>query len=145
MRTGDRATILRKIVSYMWIAVGIGALFACYTFFARYDENAKIERRKAVQEAERARKDVEMLGGDSLKIVQFFASAMVIPKGGKGQLCYGVANATSVEIEPGVTERTWPALSHCVEIAPKRDTEYTLTAKDATGRATEKKLTVMVR
>lgn len=143
METG--LTLLRKIVSYTWIAVAIGAIFAAYTFFARWDAQAKADRRAATQDAERARKDVELLGGDSLKIMQFFASATVIPKGKTGKLCYGVANAKTVEIEPGVTERIWPALSHCVEITPTRDTEYTLTAKDASGHSAEKKLTVLVR
>jgi hypothetical protein len=140
-----KTTILRKIISYSWIGVAIGAVFAGYTFFARWDANAKAERIATVREAERARKDVDLLGGDSLKIMQFFASAMVIPKGGKGKLCYGVANAKTVAIRPDVTERLWPALSHCVEITPRQDTEYTLTASDGRGNSTEKKITVMVR
>lgn len=137
--------MLRKIVSYTWIAVAIGVLYVAYTFFARYDANAKAERIAAAREAEQARKELDVLGGDSVKIMHFFASAMAISKGGKGRLCYGVANAKTVRIEPDVTERIWPALSHCVDIAPKRDTEYTLTATDAAGHSTEKKITVLVR
>lgn len=140
-----RLNTLRKMASFMWIPVGIAALYVGYLFFARYDENARMDRQAAEKEAERAKKDVEMLGGDSLKIMQFFASAMSVPKGGKGKLCYGVANAASVSIEPGVTERIWPALSHCVDVAPNQDTEYTLTAKDASGHSVEKKITLLVR
>ena len=59
-------------------------------------------------------------------------------------MCYGVSNATAVKIEPGV-EPIKPALSHCLEVFPKKTTTYTLKAEDAKGNSKSASLTITVR
>ncbi len=135
--------MFRTAMMYTWVAVAIAAIYTGYTLFARHDENAKLTRQATEQDAEEARKEVDRLGGDSLKILQFYAPQM-LAKGQKGQLCYGVANAKTVALEPAV-ERVWPALSRCIEISPAHDTEYTLTAKDDAGHSRQQTLAVQVR
>jgi hypothetical protein len=66
------------------------------------------------------------------KITQFYAPVTVIPKGLKGTLCYGVENASRVELQPAI-EDVYPAVSRCIEIAPRTTTTYTLTAYGEDG------------
>jgi hypothetical protein len=135
--------MLKTIVTYSWFAIGAAILYLGYTFYARYDTNQKLATRTAEHEAEEAHDELNRLGGTSLKIVQLYAPA-VLPKGGKGKLCYGVVNARSVALDPPV-EQVWPALTRCIEISPKRTTNYTLTARDAAGHSVQQTASVEVR
>ena len=72
-----------------------------------------------------------------LKIIMFYAAEGAILEGDSVIICYGVANAKSVRIDPPI-DRIWPSINHCISDSPLRDTRYTLTAEDANGRqATE--------
>lgn len=77
------------------------------------------------------------------KVTQFYAPQPLLPKGLKGTLCYGVENAKKVELSPAV-EEVWPSLSHCIEIAPKVKTKYTLTAYGDDGSKDTKTVDVNV-
>ena len=70
---------------------------------------------------------------DPVKITAFYPRDGIVTEGGKTLLCYGVTNAKSVRIDPPV-DGVSPALSRCVEIRPKGETQYTLTAEGADGR-----------
>jgi hypothetical protein len=76
---------------------------------------------------------MRIYGGNSVKILQFYARDGDLTEGGKSVLCYGVLNAKSVHIDPPV-EGVAPALNRCVEIAPEHETRYTLTAEGNDGR-----------
>jgi hypothetical protein len=76
-----------------------------------------------------------------VKITQFYASEGRIPKGLKGSLCYGVENASKVEITPSVDD-VWPAPVRCVPIAPLKNTTYTLTAYGSDGSKATKSVDV---
>jgi hypothetical protein len=55
-----------------------------------------------------------------------------------------VSNAAKVGIEPGI-EPIKPALSHCLEVFPKKTTTYALKAEDSAGNVKTKALTIQVR
>jgi hypothetical protein len=76
-----------------------------------------------------------------VKITQFYASERKIPKGLKGSLCYGVEHASKVELTPAV-DVVWPAPVRCIEIAPKQNTTYTLTAYGEDGSKAVKSVEV---
>jgi hypothetical protein len=78
-----------------------------------------------------------------LKILLFYATPAVVPRGGSAQLCYGVANATTVSIDNGV-EEIKPSLSRCVEVKPKHTTNYTISAADDKGRRATQTIIVEV-
>jgi hypothetical protein len=78
-----------------------------------------------------------------VKITQFYASEAKIPRGLKGNLCYGVENASKVELTPAV-EDVWPAPVRCVEISPKQNTTYTFTAYGEDGSKASKSVSVSV-
>ena len=67
-------------------------------------------------------------GGSEVKIVQFYSREGTLFEGSSTVLCYGLANARAVRIEPPV-EGVVVSYNRCVEVAPERDTRYTLTAE----------------
>ena len=77
------------------------------------------------------------------KITQFYAAQPMLPKGIKGNLCYGVEHASKVEMTPAV-EEVWPSPVRCFEIAPKQKTTYTLTAYGDDGSRDTKTVEVEV-
>jgi hypothetical protein len=81
------------------------------------------------------------------KIVQFYASPSVVPRGEQTQLCYSVEDAVEVRLSPQV-EPIKPAYTHCVVFKPLKSGTYTLFAKGADGKevsqSAEIKLTAAV-
>ena len=125
---------LRAALPYVTVLVVIAAIYCGWTLYSRWQ--SRVQDEQAIQE-KKARADAsiaERLGNGSLKIVAFYADPGIIRRGEKGLICYSVANAATVEIEPGV-EPLKPSLSRCVTVSPRKDTHYTLTAKDAGGHA----------
>lgn len=64
------------------------------------------------------------------KILHFYASPGSLAPGETATICYGVENATAVEISPVVDELK-PAFNRCFQVAPRQTTTYTLTATGA--------------
>ena len=56
-----------------------------------------------------------------------------VTEGANSVLCYGVINAKSVRMEPPV-EGVRPSLNKCVEVAPSKETRYTLVAEGNDGQ-----------
>ncbi len=128
---------LRKILPYSTVVVVLAALYVAYTFYSRRDAEHHLEHAEAVSEAEKARQSLDRVGGGDLKILQFYASPPQVQKGQGAKLCYGVAFAKTVRIEPP-TDAIWPSLGNCVEVKPAGTTHYTLTARDTQGKETTK-------
>ena len=57
------------------------------------------------------------------RITQFRVTPAFIPKGISGKLCYGVENATKIELNPPV-EDLRPSLERCIDISPAQATTY---------------------
>ena len=101
-------------------------------FYSRWSQTREGEQEQARVEAERARKTLEMVGGDQLRILSFYASPGEIRRGEHANLCYGVNGAKKVRLEPPDGD-VWPSQTRCVQVAPKAETTYKLTAEDAAG------------
>jgi hypothetical protein len=110
----------------------------------RRSENRDIEKKSVETEAEADRKIVEKYGNGELKLLSFYANPGIVRKGSTGLLCYGVANASSLQIEPNV-EPVRPSLSRCVNVKPTTDTTYTLTAKNDKGSTLTQTVEVRVQ
>lgn len=78
-----------------------------------------------------------------VKITQFRVTPAFIPKGIPGKLCYGVENATKIELNPRV-EDLLPSPERCIDISPAQATTYTLTAYGAEGSKVTKEVNVRV-
>ncbi|MDQ6666028.1 MAG: hypothetical protein M3Z23_16735 [Acidobacteriota bacterium] len=135
---------IRKLLPYTAMLCGIAALYVGWTFFSRWNSDRELRDAAAAQKLEAVKKENDLLGAGKLKILSFYADPAVFAHGQRGRLCYGVANAKSARIEPAV-ERIWPSLGRCVDIAPKNDTTYTLTAEDAEGHAAAQSIIVKTR
>jgi len=118
-------------------------LYDGWIFYSRWRRNRDLELAPTQQQADRARKTLDVLGGTELHIMNFYASPAVIPPGTQATICYGVMGAKKVRIDPPV-EEVWPALSHCLQVTARRDTEYKLTAEDAAGHSVSQSLTLKV-
>jgi hypothetical protein len=116
--------------------------------FSRWQENLSIERRsqeeKSRKQLESDRIALEQLGGKELAIQNFYASPGAIHKGESVQLCYGVANAKTVTLEPQ-SNAVWPSHARCVNVSPVKTTTYTLTISDAAANTQTQSLQVKVQ
>jgi hypothetical protein len=132
---------------YSSMLLGIVLLFTVWTLFSRWQQNLAIERRsreeKSRQQLENDRITLEQLGGKELAIQSFYASPGAIHKGESAQLCYGVANAKTVTLEPQ-PNAVWPSYARCVGVSPARSTTYTLTISGAMGNTRTQSLQLTV-
>ena len=133
---------------YSWAALGIAALVVGWILFSRWQENREFEKRakgeRTQKQQEQDRIALEQLGGKELAIQDFYASTGEIRRGETVQLCYGVANAKTVRLEPQ-SNPVWPSYSRCVDVTPTKSTTYTLTVTDAAGNTRTQSLEVKVR
>lgn len=131
----------------MWIIFGIVVvvllIYDAMIFYSRREEDRETQQQAAEKQREADARSVEMMGGTEFQILDFYAAPGHIYLGGTATLCYGVANAKSVKIEPHV-KNVYPAYSNCVHISPKITTTYTITATDAKGNTKTESLTLKV-
>src|SRR4029077_18814532 len=131
--TSSGQELFRNPLLYSSSAVMIVLLVVSWIFVSRWQKNRAIERRageeKAQKQSESDRIALEQLGGKELAIQSFYASPGAIHKGESVQLCYGVANAKAVTLEPQ-PNAVWPSHGRCVSVSPARSTIYTLTISD---------------
>jgi hypothetical protein len=140
----DLISRIRIVVRFFWILPAIGVLYVGWTFWARWEDNRATQQRLKDKQRLEAQRGFELLGGNRFEILQFYALPGTIRRGETAQLCYGVSNATKVRLEPQ-SSAVWPSLSRCVDVAPQRDTTYTLTIEDAAGNTKTADVTVKVR
>ena len=81
------------------------------------------------------------LGAAKAKIIEVRISALDVKAGQPISICYKVANAKSVQIEPRTTPSSSP---NCGIDNPKRTTTYTVTAIGAGGDQDQEHVTVKV-
>ena len=140
-------TIFKNPLLYSSILLGVVLSIVAWILFSRWQQNLSIERRtrdeKARKQSEDDRVALQQFGGKELAIQSFYASPGAIHKGDAVQLCYGVANAKTVKLEPQPNP-VWPSYSRCVSVAPKKTTTYTLTIEDAAGNTQTQSLQVRV-
>ena len=79
-----------------------------------------------------------------VKILQFYAASGSVREGEALVLCYGVANARSVRLEPGFGELS-ASLNRCVSASPDQDTSYTLTVTGSDGKTVSASVHVEVK
>jgi hypothetical protein len=141
----ESVRIIRKLLPYATTGVALAALYTAYVFGSRWLENRRIETAAAEAARVKAQRDVAQIEGDGqVKILQFYAAPGLISRGQKALVCYGTVNARSVRLDPAA-DRIYPALSRCFEVAPTRDTRYTLVAEDAKGNTATQSFVLQVK
>jgi hypothetical protein len=133
---------------YSSLVVGIALIVVSWILYSRWQEDRSIERRTREEasrkQLENDRIALEQLGGKELAIQSFYASPGAIHKGETVQLCYGVANAKAVKLDPQ-PNAVWPSYARCVNVFPAKTTTYTLTISDDSGNTKSQSLQVNVR
>jgi hypothetical protein len=134
--------LLRRVLPYTTAALVVAMIYAGWTIYSRLTENRRAEEEAAARKLEFDQKTLNMIGSD-LKITSFYAPP-AIHAGEKALVCYGVANAKRVRIEPDIESIT-PSLGRCIEAAPRKTTEFTLTAEDGAGHSVSQTIVVKVQ
>jgi hypothetical protein len=141
----DSVRMIRKLLPFLSVGVALAALYVTFVFASRWRENRRLESAAAEAARAKAQREISPIYADGkLRILDFYAAPGLISRGQKALLCYGVANAKSVRLEPAVA-RMYPALSRCFEVAPPHDTRYTLTAEDAQGHTATASFVLQVK
>jgi len=90
---------------YTGALIVVLAIYIGWIVFSRWNENRTLEQRARDVAAEKQREQdknaVEQMGGSELAIQSFYGNP-TIKRGQTGQLCYGVANAKKVTLEPPI-------------------------------------------
>ena len=143
-----KESVFKNPLLYSWTALAIVALAVVAILVSRWMENRAVEQRerqaKTQQQHEQDSIAIEQMGGKELAIQNFYATPGMIRRGETTQLCYGVANAKTVKLEPQ-SNPVWPSYSRCVDVTPAKSTTYTLTVTDAAGNTKTQTLEVKVR
>ena len=137
---------MRRLLPYTTAAVVLAALYAAWTLYSRYQVRQEAERRaeqKTRQSEIESGKFASRILDGGLKILNFASDTGVVAPGGRVLLCYGVANAVRVTIDPQIKPLK-PAITYCLEAFPRRTTTYKLTAEDGEGRSASASLTIRV-
>jgi hypothetical protein len=141
-------SIFKNASLYSYSLLVIAVLSVAWILFSRWEENRSIERHarqeRTQKQLEEDRATLEQMGGKELAIQNFYATPGSIRRGETVQLCYGVANAKTVTLEPQ-SNPVWPSYSRCVDVTPAKTTSYTLTISDASGHIKSQTLEVKVR
>ena len=144
----ETKSILKNPLLYSSAILLIALAGVAFVMVSRWQERRNIDRQAAEARAEKQHEldklAVEQLGGKEFAILSFYASPGVIRRGESAQLCYGVANAKTVRIEPQ-TQAVWPSMAHCVDVKPLKSTTYTLTIEDEAGKTQSADVEVKVR
>lgn len=139
----DERSVIRKLLPFTTAAIIIAVLYVAWIFFSRWQLDRETRHRAEEQQREEAQKVVDAFGGNNVKILAFNATPGYVRRGETSMLCYGVSNAKTVHIEPELKD-IWPSMNRCVEITPKKDTTYTITATDDKGHTQTATLQVKV-
>jgi hypothetical protein len=145
MADEESASPLKKLLPFTTAGVLLAAIYAGYILYSRSSENREAAEKARQQEVAGEQRTVDAYGGGRVKVLNFTLSSGMIHRGEKINVCYGVSNAKTVNIDPKPDSEVWPSISRCVEASPKKDTTYTLTATDEKGQSESKSLEVKVK
>jgi hypothetical protein len=131
-----------RLLRFLWIPIVAAILYLGWVFGFQRGRFGIGSPPQAINTAAKQEFD-RTYSGDSVKIINFYPRDTILTEGNKTLLCYGVTNAKSVRIDPPV-DGVSPALSRCVEVEPKHETHYTLTATGADGRSVSQSTSVQI-
>ena len=137
---------LSAVLPYTTVAMVLAVLYVAWTFYSRHQSEQEAQRAiDAKQEEHRQKVADQIFGSGEVKFTVFSADNGHLKAGETTQLCYGVLNAKTLKLDPAPQEEVKPTARHCVEIAPKKTTTYTLTAGNEKGETQTQTLTVSVQ
>ena len=143
-----RKSFFKRPYLYSGLLLLAVALYVGFLLLSRRESNRAFEQRNAEKAAEQQRADdratIEQLGGSELAIRALYVSPPIVHRGEKAQLCYDVANANVVTLDPPAAE-VWPSHTRCLDLSSRKTTTYTLTITDAAGHSVSQSVQLQVR
>jgi len=142
-----RQSVFKNPLVYTAILLLAVAVYVGWIFLSRHLANRAYQKRIELEQAQKQKQAdqaaVSQLGGTELAIQMLYATPE-IRRGEQAQVCFGVANAKTVALEPGEAS-VWPSHNLCVDVNPKKTTTYTLTATGKDGRQVTQQVQIIVR
>src|ERR1017187_8681362 len=135
---------LLKLRRYLGIAIVVAAVYTGWIFLGRYLSDRRWGRDRLAPPPVSTAEFQRIYGGTAVKILQFYAREGGLTEGTASVICYGVVNARALRIEPPV-EGVSVSPNRCVEVAPERDTRYTLTAEGSDGHTVSESFVLAVK
>ena len=131
---------------YSSLLILVVVAYVGWILLSRRQENRAYEQRAEQAQAQKQRESdqaaIEQLGGSDLAIQMLYATPR-IRRGETAQICYGLANAKTVTLEPQ-SSKVWPSHNLCVDVKPLKTTTYTLVATGADGKSVSQQVTIEV-
>jgi hypothetical protein len=142
----QRKSMYKNPLVYSLLLLLIVAAYVGWIMLSRRQENRAYEQHAEQAQAKKQREQdqaaIEQLGGRDLAIQMLYATPK-IRRGETAQVCFGVANAKTVSLEPQ-TNQVWPSHNLCVDVKPTKTITYTLTATGANGKSISQQVAVEV-
>jgi len=142
-----KKSAFRNPFLYSSALILVVALYVGWILLSRRQDNRAYQQRAEQAQAKKQREadqaTIEQLGGSELAIQMLYATPK-IRRGETAQICYGVANASSVTLLPQ-SNPVWPSHNLCVDVKPAKTTTYTLTATGAGGQTLSEDVKIEVR
>ena len=135
--------LIRRVLPLVSLAVLAAVAYDGWIFYSRWRSARETEQARQAEEARRARQTIDLIGGTDFKIINFYAAPQMIRRGNQTRICFGVYGAKRVRIEPAVGD-LHPAMSYCLQVAPRKDTAYRLIAEDGAGHTATASLVIRV-
>lgn len=144
----EKKSVLKNPLLYSSSVVLLVLVYVGWIFVSRWEQNRamrrKVQEERAEHQREADRAAIEQLGGSELGIQYFYASPGTIRRKESAQLCYAVANAKTVALDPPVAE-VWPSHVRCFDVSPAKTTTYRLTVAGSSGETKTASVTINVR
>ena len=126
-----------NISRMLWVPVIFAVLYTSWIMWQRHVQDSQPAKPAIAQP------DPLAGYGKDVKILQLYTTTGQIAPGEKALLCYGVLNATAVQLDPPV-EKVWPSLSRCFDVHPAKTTRYALTAEGADHETVSESIEIVV-
>jgi hypothetical protein len=139
----DSIRLLRRALPLVSVVVIAAVAYDGWIFYSRWRSARDTGQARQAEEARRARQTIDRMGGTDFRIINFYAVPQTIPRGSQARICYGVYGAKRVRMEPAV-EDLHPGVNYCLQVAPRKDTEYKLIAEDGAGHTATASLVIGV-
>jgi hypothetical protein len=146
--TPQTKPFLKNPFIYSGLVLVVVAAYVLFVLLSRYESDRTYQRQNAKRAAEQQRESdrnaIEQLGGSDLAIRAFYVAPAEIRRGGTAQICYDVANAKTVTLDPPAGE-VWPSHDRCLDVSPAKTTSYTLTITDSAGKTASQAVELQVK
>lgn len=144
----EKKPLLKNPLLYSSSVLLLVLLYVGWIFLSRWEQNRALRQKAQEERAERQREEdraaIEQLGGSEVGIQYFYASPGTIRRKETAQLCYAVANAITVKLDPPAAE-VWPSHSRCFDVTPSKTTTYTLSITGASGESKTASVSIRVQ